>query len=89
MATRSADLNDVSRVERVQVRSTFDETKGSLMTTEFWAMAAVIVAILVAARELAHFSGQEAWTLVSVVAVGYMISRGLAKAGSGHRDSTS
>jgi hypothetical protein len=44
------------------------------------------VAILVAARELAHFSGQEAWTLVSVVAVGYMVSRGLAKAGSGHRD---
>ena len=89
MATRAADIHDGSdsrRVERVQVRSSFDETKGSLMTTEFWAMVAVVVAILVAARQLGHFTGQEAWTLVSVVAVGYMVSRGLAKAGSGHRD---
>ena len=87
MATRSADLHDTSRVEHVQVRSTFDETKGSLITTEFWAMLGVIAAILIAARQLDHFSGQEGWTLVAVVAVGYMVSRGLAKAGSGHRDS--
>ena len=89
MATRSADFNDVSRVERVQVRNNVDETKASFMTTEFWAMVAVIAAILYAARELDHFTGQEAWTLVSVVAVGYMVSRGLAKAGSGHRGSDS
>lgn len=87
MATRAADVRDVDRVERAPVRSSFDETKGSLMTTEFWAMVAVIAAILVAARQLDHFTGQEAWTLVSVVTVGYMVSRGLAKAGSGHRDS--
>jgi hypothetical protein len=31
-------------------------------------------------------TGQEGWTLVAAVAIGYMISRGLAKAGSGHRN---
>lgn len=87
MATRAADVNDVGRVERVEVRSAYTETKASLVTTEFWAMVAVIAAVLVAAQQLDHFTGQEAWTLVSVVAVGYMVSRGLAKAGSGHRDS--
>jgi hypothetical protein len=59
------------------------------VTTEFWAMAGVIAAILVAAQMLDHFTGQEAWTLVAAVAIGYMVSRGLAKAGSGYRDSDS
>jgi len=87
MATRAGDVHDVGRVERVQVRNNVNETKASLMTTEFWAMVGVIAAVLVAARQLDHFSGQEAWTLVSIIAVGYMVSRGLAKAGSGHPDS--
>ena len=87
MATLHGDVRDNDRVERrVAVRSTFDETKGSLMTTEFYAMVGVIAAILIAAQQLDHFSGQEAWTLVAAVAIGYMVSRGLAKAGSGHRD---
>ena len=90
MATLHGDVRDVDTrtVERrIPVRSAFDETKGSLKTTEFYAMAGVIAAILIAAQMLDHFSGQEAWTLVAAVAIGYMISRGLAKAGSGHRDS--
>ena len=89
MATLHGDVRDVdTRIpERRTLTSTYTETKGSLMTTEFWAMAGVIAAILVAAQMLDHFSGQEAWTLVSAVAIGYMLSRGLAKSGSGHRDS--
>ena len=87
MATLHGDVRDADRVERrVEVRSAYDETKGSLMTTEFYAMAGVIAAILIAAQMLDHFSGQEAWTLVAAVAIGYMVSRGLAKSGSGHRD---
>ena len=89
MATRQADMRDVNRVDRVQIRSTFDETKNSLMTTEFWAMAGIIAAILVATQQLDHMTGQEGWTLVAAVAIGYMLSRGLAKSGSGHRDSDS
>ena len=87
MATLHADVRDTDRVERrVEVRNAYTETKSSLVTTEFWAMAGVIAAILVAAQMLDHFTGQEAWTLVAAVAIGYMVSRGLAKAGSGYRD---
>ena len=87
MATRNADMNDINRVERVRVHSAFDETKASFMTTEFWAMIGVIVAILVATQQLDSLDGQEGWTLVAAVAIGYMLSRGLAKSGSGYRDS--
>jgi uncharacterized membrane protein YhaH (DUF805 family) len=90
VATVHADVRDTDRVERrVEVRNAYTETKGSLVTTEFWAMAGVIAAILVAAQMLDHFTGQEAWTLVAALAIGYMVSRGLAKAGSGYRDSDS
>jgi hypothetical protein len=60
----------------------FDETKLSLKTTEFWAMAGLIVAILVASGVSDSLNDVRAWTLVAVVGIGYMISRGLAKSGS-------
>jgi hypothetical protein len=75
---RSGELGD-----RVPAKgSTPDETKLSLKTTEFWAMVAAIAAILVAAAVSDSLGDVRAWTLVTAVVVGYMISRGLAKAGS-------
>lgn len=59
-----------------------DETKASLKTTEFWAMVAVIASILVASAVSDSLGDVRAWTLVAAVAIGYMISRGLAKAGT-------
>jgi hypothetical protein len=72
------------------------ETKHSLKTTEFWAMVAVIAGILVSSwivgkgngngtHNVDAFPAQRAWLYVAIVAVGYMVSRGLAKSGS--RDS--
>jgi hypothetical protein len=67
------------------------ETKQALKTTEFWAMVGVIVAILVSAAVIKggdtapgtdEFIARQAWLYVAIVAVGYMISRGLAKSGS-------
>jgi hypothetical protein len=60
------------------------ETKPSFMTTEFWAMLAGIVAVVViynasADRSLDLF---RASLLATLIAVGYIVSRGLAKAGS-------
>jgi hypothetical protein len=54
------------------------------MTTEFWAMLAGIVALVViynasADRSLDLF---RASLLATLIAVGYIVSRGLAKAGS-------
>ena len=59
-----------------------DETKLSLKTTEFWAMGGVIGAILIAAAVSDSLGDVRAWTLVTIVAAAYIISRGLAKAGS-------
>ena len=63
-----------------------EETKASFLTTEFWAMIGVIASILVAAQQADNFDAPLAWTLVAAVAIGYMVSRGLAKSGSAHRD---
>jgi hypothetical protein len=69
------------------------ETKHSLKTTEFWAMVAIIAGILIASWIVGQgdgngsadrdaFPAQRAWLYVAIVGVGYMVSRGLAKAGS-------
>jgi hypothetical protein len=73
------------------VRRLSTETKQAFKTTEFWAMVVVIVGILVAAASIKggdtapgtdEFIARQAWLYVAIVAVGYMISRGLAKSGS-------
>ena len=61
---------------------TADETKLSLKTTEFWAMAGIIAAILIASAVSDSLGDVRAWTLVAAVGIGYMISRGLAKSGT-------
>lgn len=66
------------------------ETKHSSKTTEFWAMVAVVAGILIASYVVGDDSGQggdafpavRAWLYVAIVASAYMVSRGLAKAGS-------
>ena len=63
-------------------RRASDETKHSLKTTEFWAMAVGIAAILIASAVSDSLGDVRAWTLVAAVGIGYMISRGLAKSGT-------
>ena len=63
-------------------KSIGDETKNALKTTEFFAMVAVNAAILIAAWVSDSLNDVRAWTLVAAVAIGYMLSRGLAKSGS-------
>jgi len=65
-----------------ETRRTTDETKHALKTTEFFAMVGVIVAILIASAVSDTFGDRRAWTLVAAIAIGYMISRGLAKSGT-------
>jgi hypothetical protein len=84
MATTDA-YADRPSVETSRARGTGsvrDETKLSLKTTEFWAMVGVIAAILIASAVSDSLGDVRAWTLVAAVAIGYMISRGLAKSGS-------
>jgi hypothetical protein len=80
--SRTRPLDRVSRFKT--------ETKQAFKTTEFWAMVGVIVAILVSAATINggdtsgtdEFIARNAWLYVSIVAAAYIISRGLAKAGS-------
>ena len=65
-----------------EARRTQDETKHALKTTEFFAMVGVIAAILIASAVSDSLGDIRAWTLVAAVAIGYMISRGLAKSGT-------
>jgi hypothetical protein len=79
--TESAVSRRVSSQTQVSSQ-TRDETKLSFKTTEFWAMGGVIAAILIAAAVSDSLDDVRAWTLVTAVAAAYIISRGLAKAGS-------
>ena len=82
MATRDMSAGGTGVTSARTSRVTRDETKLSLKTTEFWAMAGIIVAILVASAVSDSLDDVRAWTLVAAVAIGYMISRGLAKSGT-------
>ncbi len=84
----SGNVGDVraDRVARVPVRSEMDETKASLQTTELWIFVASEIAVLVATQQLDNMDGWDGWRLVTALAIGYMVSRGLAKAGRRHSD---
>jgi hypothetical protein len=64
------------------------ETKQAFKTTEFWAMVAIVASILIASWIIDDgaagdaFPAVRAWLYVAIVASAYIVSRGLAKAGS-------
>jgi hypothetical protein len=86
MATMQTAERERARTTRNVGGRTSDETKLSLKTTEFWAMAGIIAAILVASAVSDSLGDVRAWTLVAAVGIGYMISRGLAKSGTKYVD---
>ena len=65
------------------------ETKAAFKTTEFYAYLAAVIGVLIAgnAIEIAeggtdYFTADKVWLYVTILTVGYMVSRGLAKSGS-------
>jgi hypothetical protein len=80
-ATEAAERRRTNAVSSKAGRTT-DETKHALKTTEFFAMVGIIGAILIASWVSDSLNDVRAWTLVAAVAIGYMISRGLAKSGT-------
>lgn len=74
------------RVEEAGERVTgaHDETKWAPLTTEFWAMFALIIAVLIAAAVSDNLNDVRAWTLVVIIGAAYIVSRGLAKGGTDH-----
>jgi hypothetical protein len=61
------------------------ETKAAFKTTEFLAYLATVAGVLIAAAivdDATDFGAQDAWFFVTLLTIGYMVSRGLAKSGS-------
>ena len=60
------------------------ETKSSYKTTELIAYVVAVLGVLIASAmvDSSDFGAQEAWFYVTLLTIGYMVSRGLAKAGS-------
>jgi hypothetical protein len=67
------------------------ETKSAFKTTELIVFVLSVVGVLVAAAVTDNgddgqgFGARSAWLYVTLLSIGYMISRGLAKAGSRDR----
>jgi len=61
-----------------------DETKWAPLTTEFWAMVVLIVAVLIAAAISDSLEDRRAWTLATIIGAAHILSRGFAKSGTGH-----
>jgi hypothetical protein len=87
--TQTARYYDESRPAR---RST-SETKSALKTTELVFYLLTVAGVLIASAMVDQnedgqgFGAERAWLFVTMLTIGYMISRGLAKAGSYEKDS--
>jgi hypothetical protein len=78
-----------------QPRRLTTETKSAFKTTEFIFYVVSVVGVLIASAVVDAtnagtanadgFGAQQAWFFVTLLTIGYMISRGLAKSGSRER----
>jgi hypothetical protein len=70
--------------DRRPARRVSTETKSSYKTTELIAYVVAVIGVLIASAtvDVSDFGAQEAWFYVTLLTIGYMVSRGLAKSGS-------
>ena len=84
MTTRATtDNNGAPQVHRAESRES-TETKSAYKTTELIVYVVAVLGVLIASFivQAASFGADHAWRYVTYLTVGYLISRGLAKAGS-------
>src|SRR5687767_3934508 len=64
------------------------ETKAAVKTTEFYAYLATIAGVLIAGNVIEGeggpdiFNAGQVWLYITILTLGYMLSRGIAKSGS-------
>ena len=73
-----------------------DETKPAWKTTELYLYLAAVIGVLIASQVVGsahnrsdYFTADKAWWYITLLTIGYLVSRGLAKAGSRTRDGDS
>jgi len=72
---------------RSRTRRLSTETKAAFKTTEFFSYIAVLAGILIAgalvdSSDAGGYGARQVWLYATILTVGYMVSRGLAKSGS-------
>jgi hypothetical protein len=90
MATHDVTNPATARVARpTGLRRLATETKAAVKTTEFYAYIVVLAGILIAGLATKTGTGHDdrlvannVWLFATILTVGYMVSRGLAKSGS-------
>jgi hypothetical protein len=93
MTTSTTDHNPVTSNSRVVAsrdseRRLTNETKPSFKTTELIVYVLSVLGVLIASlvvdvnEDGQGFSAYQGWFLVTLLTIGYLISRGLAKSGS-------
>jgi hypothetical protein len=84
--SRSAPMTHVRRTRRLST-----ETKSAWKTTEFFAYILSVVAVAIASQTIGRDSGaasgdyfraDKAFLYITLLTLGYMLSRGIAKSGS-------
>src|SRR4051794_3992772 len=85
-ATLAGKLRTSDRTDRTEVRRS-TETKAAFKTTELMAYVAAVVGVLIAGMivdqaDAGGLGARQVWLYVTILTVGYMVSRGLAKSGS-------
>ena len=63
-------------------RRPWAETKPFFLTSEFLVLAVIVVGIAIAMGVLDTFNANRGWLLITIIGAAYMVSRGLAKAGT-------
>jgi hypothetical protein len=89
MASNTANRIDNNNHTRHHTATT--ETKPAFKTTELIAYVVVALGILIAAAVVDDagqqgFGADHAWLYITILTAGYMVSRGLARAGSYEHD---
>ena len=93
MSTSTTARNDTSTTHRPNTteRRVSTETKAGFKTTEFIAYVVAVIAVLVASQSIGsdtgaadgdYFRADKAFLYITILTVGYLVSRGLAKSGS-------
>jgi heme/copper-type cytochrome/quinol oxidase subunit 4 len=84
MSTHATGARVSPDVDAGPRRRVSTETKASFKTTEMIVYVLSVIAVLIASEVVddGDFNAKQAWFFVTLLTIGYMISRGLAKSGS-------
>jgi hypothetical protein len=72
---------EAAQVARRAVRT--PETKEFFKTSEFFVWALTILMVVIAGAVAEEFDAGRVWLYVTVISAAYVVSRGIAKAGTG------